>query len=76
MRIAKRHIFAYKVVGKICRGGKAAQCRLQHDLCVGLDVGYHTNERCEAVTEGIHGVKQRLLILLVVFIVRQWLTFH
>ena len=88
MRVPERQAFFDQVVGQVSGRGVATQGGALHGL--GLDgnaalllpgggvelTTHHFRKNAQRVFKGVHGVKQRFLVFLVVFVVSQRLALH
>ena len=86
--IAKRQAFFHQIVGEVGGGGKAFFGRVFHGLGIHPDAAlfgaggrvhlaaHHLGKDAQRVFQGVHRVKQRLFVFLVVFVVGQRLAFH
>ena len=76
MRIAERQTFLDQIICQIGRGGIALQRGAAHGFWFDCDAGNHVGIDAQCLRQGVHGVEQRLLVFLVVFVVGQRLTLH
>ncbi len=73
---AERHAFFHQIVGEIGRRGIALRRGATHRLFVDADATNHVSVDPQGRTQGVHGVKQRFLVFLVVLVVGERLTLH
>ena len=76
MGIAERNAFTHQIIRQIGRGGESAPSRLTHLLTPGLDRRNHVAKRPQTADDGIHRIKQRFLVLLIVLVISQRLALH
>ena len=76
MGIAKRQALLHEVVREVRGRGEPELRGLPHARRVWLHRAHDTADGPQAVLERIHGVEQRLLVLLVVLVVGERLAFH
>ena len=76
MRIPESHALAHKIIGKISCSGVTTACGFTHAILSHRDTSDQIDINTQAITDGIDRVKERLFILLIVFVVGQWLGLH
>src|SRR5205085_6722 len=76
MRLAERHPMAYENVREVCRGGEVSAQRGCHAFAPEPGGRHHLLERRKEGEECIHGVEDRLLVLLHVLVVRKREALH
>ena len=76
MRIPESHALAHKIIGKISCSCVTTSCGFTHALLSHHDASNQIDINAQTISNRIDCVKEGLFILLIIFVVGQWLGLH